>query len=273
MPSLRRTLSSPSVRSSPYRNPSSSAPVHQTRVGGNQPRRSSGSDTSNRRVLADIDWWVVQDGQREFVAPSGEEEGSDEQVAAENEQVRPRPRATVVASEDVVAVPPPVVADPPTSVPAVGGFESPILSSPLWDVSTDDSFGLSTPEVMSPLPHFAALSLGPRIPLRRHASQSSQSSLDSSFESAPGSPFLPTYMDVIRPAAPAYPSIFASSIGARRPAGRVPPLASRSVSYSAVEFQLSTSRFSDSRFDDMVPTPPPFFSSTMGDDEMDDLFF
>lgn len=57
------------------------------------------------------------------------------------------------------------------------------------------------------------------------------------------------------------------------PAGRVPPVASRSVSYSAVEFQLSTTRFSDSRFDDMVPTPPPFFSSTMGDDEIDDLFF
>ena len=127
---------------------------------------------------------------------------------------------------------------------------------------------------MSPLPHFASLSVAPRAPLRRHASESSQSSLDSNFESAPGSPFLPTYMDILRPAAPAYPSVFASSsIGARRPAGRVVPLASRSVSYSAVEFQLSSSRLSDSRFEDMVPTPPPFFSSTMGDSEMDDLFY
>lgn len=81
------------------------------------------------------------------MALSGEEEDSDEQVAAENEQVRPQLGASVVASEDVVAVPPPVVADLPTVVPVTGGFESPILSSPLWDVSTDDSFGLRTPEV------------------------------------------------------------------------------------------------------------------------------
>lgn len=59
MPSLRRTLSSPAVRSSPY----SSLP--QTRTGARSPRRSSGSDTTNRRVLADIDWWRVEEGQRE----------------------------------------------------------------------------------------------------------------------------------------------------------------------------------------------------------------
>ncbi|EJF66089.1 hypothetical protein DICSQDRAFT_177462 [Dichomitus squalens LYAD-421 SS1] len=270
MPSLRRTLSSPSVRSSPYRNPSSSALGHATRAGNPQPRRSSGSDTSNRRVLADIDWWVVQDGQREFVAPSGQDEDANEVVAAENEQVRPLGGATVVTSEDIVEAPPAAAADVAI---ATGGHENEILSSPLWDVSTDSSFGFSTPEVMSPLPHFASLSVAPRAPLRRHASESSQSSLDSSFESAPGSPFLPTYMDILQPAVPAYPSVFASSIGARRPAGRVPPLASRSVSYSAVEFQLSSTRFSDNRFDDMVPTPPPFFSTTMSDCEMDDLFY
>lgn len=56
MPSLRRTLSSPSVRSSPYSNGS---PV--ARGGGH--RRSSGSETTNRRVLADIEWWKVTDGQ------------------------------------------------------------------------------------------------------------------------------------------------------------------------------------------------------------------
>ena len=56
MPSLRRTMSSPSVRSSPYSNGSLAA-----RGGGY--RRSSGSETINRRVLADIEWWKVTDGQ------------------------------------------------------------------------------------------------------------------------------------------------------------------------------------------------------------------
>lgn len=57
MPSLRRTLSSPAVRrSSPYSNATLVA-----RGGGR--RRSSGSETTNRRVLADIEWWKVTDGQ------------------------------------------------------------------------------------------------------------------------------------------------------------------------------------------------------------------
>ena len=56
MPSLRRTLSSPSVRSSPYSNG-----LLVARGGGH--RRSSGSETTNRRVLADIEWWKVTDGQ------------------------------------------------------------------------------------------------------------------------------------------------------------------------------------------------------------------
>ncbi|TFK42287.1 hypothetical protein BDQ12DRAFT_675951 [Crucibulum laeve] len=59
MPSLRRTASSPSVRSSPYSS-SSSASVA-TRGHGH--RRSSGSETTGRRVLADIEWWRVTDGQ------------------------------------------------------------------------------------------------------------------------------------------------------------------------------------------------------------------
>ena len=58
MPSLRRTASSPIVRSSPY----SSGPLSSR---GSGHRRSSGSETSNRRVLADIEWWRVTDGQRE----------------------------------------------------------------------------------------------------------------------------------------------------------------------------------------------------------------
>ena len=56
MPSLRRTASSPAVRSSPYSNGAVAARGH-----GH--RRSSGSETTSRRVLADIEWWRVSDGQ------------------------------------------------------------------------------------------------------------------------------------------------------------------------------------------------------------------
>jgi hypothetical protein len=64
MPSLRRTISSPSVRSSPY--PSLSNAVNSAAgTRGNGHRRSSGSETSSRRVLADIEWWRVADGQRD----------------------------------------------------------------------------------------------------------------------------------------------------------------------------------------------------------------
>ena len=66
MPSLRRTTSSPSVRSSPY--PTSLSLAARNPV----PRRASGSDVSSRRVLAEIDWWRVEEGQKELAA--GEEE-------------------------------------------------------------------------------------------------------------------------------------------------------------------------------------------------------
>lgn len=63
MPSLRRTTSSPVVRSSPY--PSSlSSSSHMLSSGGNRPKRTA-SDSVTRRVLADIEWWRVFDGQQE----------------------------------------------------------------------------------------------------------------------------------------------------------------------------------------------------------------
>ncbi|KAL1944704.1 hypothetical protein VTO73DRAFT_3134 [Trametes versicolor] len=277
MPSLRRTLSSPSVRSSPYAYPSSSANanVHATRAANPQPRRSSGSDTGSRRVLADIDWWLVHDTQRDFVAdPVGTEEDPDDQGAAENVQLRHG--APNVLPEDDVAIPPPVAA-PAAAISAgsaMGGFEGDdLLSSPLWDVSTDDdSFGMGYPESMPPLPHFASLSVAPRTPLRRHASVSSQSSVESS--PADSLFTLPTYMDVLRPDMPVHPPAFAPTLAPRRPTNaRASSMVARSVSYSAVEFRLSTSRSGDDRFGDIVPSPPPFFSSTMEDNEMDDLFY
>ncbi|KAI8989695.1 hypothetical protein BD414DRAFT_507285 [Trametes punicea] len=284
MPSLRRTLSSPSVRSSPYTYPSSSSSFanansagHATRAGNHQPRRSSGSDTGNRRVLADIDWWLVHDGQSDSLPEaSAAAEDSDDQGAAENVQRRPGGHDLLVEDDGALPVPSPVAAPPAATIAtsAAGGSESDLLSTPLWDVSTDDSsFGMSSPETMSPLPPFASLSIGPRNPLRRHASSSSQSSVESTPEDSLCP--LPTYLDTLRPAASMYHSAFATSLASRRPSNaRAPTLATRSVSYSAVEFQLSTSsRFGDDLFGDFVPSPPPFFSSTMEDNEMDDLFY
>ena len=147
MPSLRRTLSSPSVRSSPYAYPSSSnANAHATRAGNNQPRRSSGSDTNNRRVLADLDWWLVQDGQHTFFGSSGGNENSDEQDAAENEQVRPL-RGNTPPPRDEFAVPPPTAMAVAPAESVLGGVQEEVTSSPLWDVSLDSPLGVGSFEV------------------------------------------------------------------------------------------------------------------------------
>jgi hypothetical protein len=81
MPSLRRAFSSPSVRVSPYPALPSS---RSHRAHPHAHRRSSGSDVSDRRVLADIDWWRVADGQRER---GGEEEDEGEGEVQEREVV------------------------------------------------------------------------------------------------------------------------------------------------------------------------------------------
>lgn len=90
MPSLRRTISSPAVRSSPY--PSSLAAANNggpaLRSQGNGQRRSSGSETTSRRVLADIEWWRVADGQHDVEAEQGSEDPARGQ---EQEQVQIAP--------------------------------------------------------------------------------------------------------------------------------------------------------------------------------------
>ena len=81
MPSLRRAFSSPSVRVSPYPALPSS---RSHRAHPHAHRRSSGSDVSDRKVLADIDWWRVADGQRER---AGEEEDEEEGEGEERDVV------------------------------------------------------------------------------------------------------------------------------------------------------------------------------------------
>ncbi|KAJ7582965.1 hypothetical protein C8J56DRAFT_1055982 [Mycena floridula] len=81
-PSLRRTVSSPMVRRpSPYPSSlsvsSSGGPA--LRSQGNGHRRSSGSETMSRRVLADIEWWIVAEGQRDLDVERGAEEPRQDQ--------------------------------------------------------------------------------------------------------------------------------------------------------------------------------------------------
>ncbi|KIY63052.1 hypothetical protein CYLTODRAFT_494205 [Cylindrobasidium torrendii FP15055 ss-10] len=65
MPSLRRSTSTPNaVRASPYPSvPSCQRAASRQQTGSAHARHGPGSQTSGRRVLADIDWWLVQDGQ------------------------------------------------------------------------------------------------------------------------------------------------------------------------------------------------------------------
>lgn len=80
MPSLRRTFSSPSVRSSPYPTAFSNSSAHgSARVNGHPYRRSSGSETSGRRVLADLEWWRVIDGQHDGEAEQESEDRDQDQ--------------------------------------------------------------------------------------------------------------------------------------------------------------------------------------------------
>lgn len=122
MPSLRRTFSSPSVRSSPY---PTSLGIGNVR-GGHGPRRSSGSDVSQRRVLADIDWWRVADGQREPEPEHELNENEETDASADPSTTQDSPRSPADAISDALAdfaAPAPIAAElalqqSPTSGPS-----------------------------------------------------------------------------------------------------------------------------------------------------------
>ncbi|KAG6820856.1 hypothetical protein H0H93_010683 [Arthromyces matolae] len=139
MPSLRRTISSPAVRSSPYPALSSSVSGGPTRPGGH--RRSSGSETSTRRVLADIEWWRVTDGQRD---PDADQESED----PNRDQAPDSPSANTYALEELLG----------TSLlfsTSLGAERSVIV--PL---------AVTTQESQAPTSQFAALSISPQTPTR-----------------------------------------------------------------------------------------------------------
>ncbi|EAU88636.1 hypothetical protein CC1G_01009 [Coprinopsis cinerea okayama7 len=157
MPSLRRTASSPSVRSSPYGYSSSLSGAQAARGHGH--RRSSGSEITNRRVLADIEWWRVTAGQCEPGAGDLESEERTSDVVQNN----------VTAGG---------LAGAAFFEPSIG-VEHLWAPSALWP-TTDTSFSV-------PVAEFAALSIAPQTPVRRarhDGLESSASSLESTPEPA-----------------------------------------------------------------------------------------
>ncbi|EIM90000.1 uncharacterized protein STEHIDRAFT_119068 [Stereum hirsutum FP-91666 SS1] len=184
MPSLRRTFSSPSARSTPY---PSSLGIANTR-GSYPSRRSSGSDVSTRRVLADIDWWRVADGQREPDAERELNENEDTEATAGNNTAQIPSRSPADTIADALADFA-LVAGPAT-IAAELALQQPSTSGPS-EVLSENQPGDSI--VHSPFRSYGPLGLGPRTPARREASGSSTYSSDScsSTSSSPDSLYTP----------------------------------------------------------------------------------
>ncbi|KAF5386929.1 hypothetical protein D9615_001555 [Tricholomella constricta] len=158
MPSLRRTASSPSVRSSPY--PALSSAVNGglgSRGGGH--RRSSGSETSTRRVLADIEWWRIIDGQCDTDADQeSENRNRDQTIESPGLALQEFLESTGLFSGEMGA-------EHSAIVPLVIGSQESLQALPTNQ--------------------FAALSISPHtLPRRQHVRESSASSLDSMPEAA-----------------------------------------------------------------------------------------
>jgi len=155
MPSLRRSFSSPSVRSSPYPAALPSPPgTARLRVNGRGLKRSSSTATTQRRVLADIEWWRVLDGQSELDASRDEDEVQAGDQAQE-----------VTFSNDS----------------GIYGGEGDEPRTPLVLSLSDADLPIPS-HLMMPTTEFAALSIAPRTPSRRN--RSGNSSLESTPESA-----------------------------------------------------------------------------------------
>lgn len=271
-------MSSPS-RSSPYSSyPSSSSASSsssQTRAAPRSPRRSSGSETANRRVLADIDWWRVEDSQREVRGLAPHETLRHATPGAEDDDVD---------QEEREPSPSPSTPEPRESLwhSAPGGgldaLES--LATNPFSFSFGD-IDLSEPESPTSIDQFAALSINPmgRASLQRTMSSSSAFSdaSDSSFSTPSLSPVglslgladcVPTFAadsDDERDAP--LPSLSRSP---RRPPGAPRRMNTRSVSYSLIEDDLCDTRSRRSIFGAPSSRSSPFFSSTT--DDADNFF-
>ncbi|KAL4254094.1 hypothetical protein ABKN59_002490 [Abortiporus biennis] len=272
MPSLRRTLSTPAARLSPYSYSSANSSSTMTRPAGGNPRRSSGSAIAERRVLADLDWWRVQEGQHDLRGYSPADFiGAAPSVTDPEHEQEQVPAADVLV--DALAVTnnrTPIW----NSLPGAGADAGVDDSHLSFYMSVHFSAHDTEPMTLSPLPQFSALAISERTPARRRltvSSDDSQSSLDSTPETSilslsPMSDMGFSDFAPIPPAADENVSPYAGlSRSSRRPTSS--PFG-RSVSYSTVESRLTFGREHNNRFEDIVA--PPFFSNTM--DEVDDLF-
>ncbi|KAF9477566.1 hypothetical protein BDN70DRAFT_896439 [Pholiota conissans] len=163
MPSLRRSASSPAVRSSPYSLTASRGHGH---------RRVSVSDTTSRRVLADIEWWRVTDGQCDSSVDHDQEHDDDHRPGIPDVDVLDVPAGTGIHIAIVDVDGPRAPA--PTSLPWIPAPAS---------VSTETAAAYGPPTEQ-----FAGLSITPHTPIRRHhALESSTSSLESTPEATESS--------------------------------------------------------------------------------------
>jgi hypothetical protein len=206
MPSLRRALSTPSVRASPYPSLLTSRPQRSHPHGH---RRSSGSDLTARKVLADIDWWRVADGQRE---KTGEEDGEGDE-GEEGGEGAGATGVSVVDADPVSAVLPhtPLAATDHSENAGVG------IGRP----STPDAgvriFGLEYNSSQYP----DTIATTPRTPTRRTVSESSVSSLESTPE---------------LPRTPPIERLSFADMGFADPGSEIPFFHMRLASLSAVPF-------------------------------------
>ncbi|KAJ7172319.1 hypothetical protein C8R46DRAFT_143968 [Mycena filopes] len=221
MPSLRRSSSTPSVRPAPY---ALLSPAAGPRVHGSGHRRSTGSETSNRRVLADIEWWKVSDGQRGDVVLEQEQELDEHDLAQDQED------------DDLV----------PNGPGGQLGAERPATPVP-WVQHNPGALEM-------PVAEMAALSIAPTTP-RRHALESSSSSLESTPEVSDAQAEHP-YLDL---GALTFglqdTEVPSSSVITRARSGTLPPLPLRAHSFAD---------FTSHQYADFAMSPlssPPIFSN------------
>ncbi|KLO18623.1 hypothetical protein SCHPADRAFT_993503 [Schizopora paradoxa] len=217
MPSLRRTVSTPLVRTSPYPSSLSASAAQVNAINGGagstatRPRRcTSGSDTIRRRVLADIEWWRVLDGQQpEEPELDEEQEQLVESIVNDIVQQEDAINAEALASGQLL-----LASGPVSEVNADGDFEVGISHRLSTRSSHSDAKFLRFPsfrvQASSLATPFAALRisatstppLSPSRP-RREASDASDMSFESvdsfDFEPTPISSPVDVFMDTVSP--------------------------------------------------------------------------
>jgi hypothetical protein len=194
MPSLRRSFSAPVPRSSPY--PSSAA------VRAHPRRPSSGTGTKTRRVLADIPWWSVTEGQVESAHADPPVHEQDENAESDEDELdmraSPAPAHAHAPGSPTIPTPGTTTAaarviEPTPAFPLAAGIilERPTTPTrgaraqvrPCAPRCLSRAAHAHAPQLPFRAPHAHAL----RMPMRRYASESS----DSSVESSPDLPLTP----------------------------------------------------------------------------------